>query len=397
MINITDKTLCCGCTACMNICPKHCIEMLPDEEGFLYPKVRESECIGCNACDKVCPVLNHRTIEGKSPDSYALRSKDKDNLMKSTSGGFTLPLAEYVFSKGGKIWGAVFDKKFRVHHVCFGADGEDFRRTRGSKYVQSDLGNCFSEIKKDLKGGKIVCFIGTTCQVYGLHHFLGKEYDNLITVDLVCHGTPSPKLWQKYLDHQKNKYKSEIRRINFRNKTYGYHCGTMLIEFENGKKYTGSARVDYMLKSFFREISSRPSCYECHFKDLNRVSDFTIFDCWHITDLVPGVKDDDKGYTNLFVHSEKGRKVLDEISGRYDIYPTDTEKAIDLDGIMVRGRAKKHPRRDEFFSDIDDHDLTAHIQKYLPISKMDHIVEAGKTIINKMGIMVFFWKLKNRK
>lgn len=148
--------------------------------------------------------------------------------------------------------------------------------------MQSDLGDCFSEIKKHLMQETKVCFIGTPCQVYGLKSYLRKEYDNLVTVDLVCHGTPSPKLWKKYLDEQKDKYHSEIDDIVFRNKTYGYHSGTMRIRFKNQFVYYGSARVDPMLKSFFAEISSRPSCYQCHFKSVERCSDFTIYDCWHL-------------------------------------------------------------------------------------------------------------------
>lgn len=144
--------------------------------------------------------------------------------------------------------------------------------------MQSDLGDCFSEIKKHLMQETKVCFIGTPCQVYGLKSYLRKEYDNLVTVDLVCHGTPSPKLWKKYLDEQKDKYHSEIDDIVFRNKTYGYHSGTMRIRFKNQFVYYGSARVDPMLKSFFAEISSRPSCYQCHFKSVERCSDFTIYD-----------------------------------------------------------------------------------------------------------------------
>lgn len=394
MIEITDKTLCCGCTACKNICPRDCIEMTPDFEGFLYPEVNKDMCINCNACDKVCPVLNHRTIEGKNPSAFALRSRDENNLMESTSGGFTLPLAKWIFENGGKIWGAVFDENHKVYHACFDSLGQEFRKTRGSKYVQSRLGDSFTDIKKELSSGRLVCFIGTTCQVYGLKHYLKKEYDNLITVDLVCHGTPSPKLWEKYISYQEERYHSKIKNINFRNKTYGYHSGTMLLEFENGKIYTGSARVDFMLKSFFREISSRPSCYECKFKELNRVSDFTIFDCWHITDLAPEIKDDDRGYTNVFVHSAKGMRIIEKIKDSYHIYPTEVEKAVELDGIMVRGCAKKHPLRDEYYKDIDEHDLKTHIQKYIKITKIDHLLEASKTFAHKMGLMSLLRSLK---
>ena len=167
-----------------------------------------------------------------------------------------------------------------------------------------------------------------------------KKYETLVTVDLVCHGTPSPKLWDKYLEYQKNNYHSEIEDISFRNKTYGYHSGTMRIQFKNGKTYYGSARVDPMLRSFFKEISSRPSCYQCYFKNLERCSDFTIYDCWHADQLVVGLADDDKGYTNLIVQSKKGEQVLEKIKQDFDIYPVDTERAIALDGIMLHTRTR---------------------------------------------------------
>ena len=157
------------------------------------------------------------------------------------------PLADWISKQGGVICGATYDKNFKVVHVISGG-GQAFR---GSKYVQGDLKDCFTEIKKHIEKKTVVCFIGTPCQVCGLKSFLGKEYDNLVTVDVVCHGTPSPKMWEKYLNLQKSKYHSEIESVAFRYKTYGYHSSTMRIAFKNGKSYFGSARVDLMLKSFF--------------------------------------------------------------------------------------------------------------------------------------------------
>lgn len=394
MISITDKKLCCGCTACKNICPQKCIKMVPDKEGFLYPVVDTRNCVECKACERVCPVLNERRESRNKIQAYALRTRLKSDLMNSTSGGFTTPLAEWVFQNGGKVWAASYNEKWEVYHRKFDSLGKMFNKSKGSKYVQSYLGNVFAEIKETLNAQIMVCFIGTTCQVYGLKSYLGKEYDNLITVDLVCHGTPSPKLWRKYIEYQRKKYKSKIKTVNFRNKTYGYHSGTMKLEFENGKQYTGSARVDPMLKSFFSEISSRPICYSCPFKHLNRVSDFTIFDCWHVTELIPNFKDDDCGYTNVLVHTEKGNRVLSEIKNKYYIYPVNMNKAIELDGIMVLNSAIPHKRRSTFYNDLDQRDIREHVQKYIPISWMDYILEKSKGIAYKFGLME---KLRNIK
>lgn len=394
MIDIKDKTKCCGCTACQNICPKKCIEMVPDEEGFLYPKVNADNCVDCHACERVCPILNPIDCDNEDLQAYALRTKSKDDLKRSTSGGFTTPLAEWVFAKGGTFWAASYDEAWKVCHKEFDSPNDDFRKSVGSKYVQSDLKSSFSAIKEELNSGKTVCFVGTTCQVYGLKSFLRKDYDNLITVDLVCKGIPSPKIWKKYIDYQQDKYKSKIKSINFRNKTYGYHSGTMLIEFENGKKYSGSGRVDCMLKSFYSEIASRPSCYSCAFKKMNRISDFTIFDCWHAADLVCGLKDDDRGYTNVFVRSDKGNRILSQIKGNYDIYPVEAQKAVDLDGIMVLNKAAPHNERNKFYVDIDEHDLKAHIQKYIPVSQKDIIIEKLKPILHKIGVINFLKRIK---
>jgi hypothetical protein len=231
----------------------------------------------------------------------------------------------------------------------------------------------------------MVCFIGTTCQVYGLKSYIGKEYSNLLTVDLVCHGVPSPKLWSKYLKFIKNKYHSDITEVLFRNKTYGYHSSTMKIQFANGKIYYGSARVDPMLKSFFSEIASRPSCYQCHFKSVKRCSDFTIYDCWHAAQLVREIKDDDKGYSNVIVQSEKGMEVFREISDCYELYQTNTYRAIELDGSMVWHSAIAHSERAAYYRELDNESLETHIQKFIPVSVKDKMIERSKIVVYKLG------------
>jgi hypothetical protein len=218
-----------------------------------------------------------------------------------------------------------------------------------------------------------------------LKSFLGKEYDNLVTVDVVCHGTPSPKMWEKYLNLQKSKYHSEIESVAFRYKTYGYHSSTMRIAFKNGKSYFGSARVDLMLKSFFEGLSSRPSCYKCHFKTLERCSDFTIYDCWNAEKLVNNLIDDDKGFTNLIVQSSKGEKILEEIKDKYELYSVDLKKAADLDGVMIWNSAQPHPRRNEFYHGIDEELLDNHVQKFAPIKVKDYLIEYSKKYLYNMS------------
>lgn len=393
MIEIKDKQKCCGCTACQNICPKQCIYMKPDSEGFLYPAIDTEECINCNLCEKVCPIISD-TKKYQVKSTYAIRHKDKEILFESTSGGAFTAIAEYTISRGGIVYGAAFDEEFKVVHKC-ADDCEGLAAFRGSKYVQSDLKDTFSCLKKQLDDGVEILFSGTPCQVAGLNNYLGKEYDNLLTVEVICHGTPSPLLWDKYLQLQQKKGK--IKEINFRKKTYGYHSGTMQIVFQNNKKYNGSARVDYMLKSFFSEISSRPSCYECRYKGAERPADLSIFDCWHASDLLADFIDDDKGYTNVFINTDKAKKVMTEIQSRIEAYEVDTEKAIKLDGIMVIEQPHKNKKRDEFYDIVNQNSLEEAVSKFIPISAKDFLIEKSKGLICKLGLTNFFLSLKNKR
>ena len=394
MIEINDEYQCCGCTACANICPKNCITMAPDEEGFLYPEVDRDLCINCGLCEKVCPVINAPKNMHGEVESYVVRAKDDEVLSGSTSGGFFTPVAEYVLSENGVVCAATFDKDWNVVHEFITSREADISKYRGSKYVQSNLGSCFSRIKEYLVSNRLVLFVGTPCQAAGLKNYLQKEYENLITIDLVCHGASSPKLWSKYVAFQSNQFHSTIRNISFRNKTYGYHSGTMKIEFDNGEVYYGSARVDYMLKSFFSEISSRPICYKCPFKGIKRCSDFTIYDCWHFSDLAKGEKDDDKGYTNVIVQSKKGADILKALVGELELYQVYTEEAIKLDGVMVTKSAVPHPRRKEYYKDLDKETLSQHIQKFIPVTKKDILIEKSKSVLYKLRIFNLVKKFK---
>lgn len=399
MINMTekDKKKCCGCTACANICPHKAITMKKDYEGFLYPVVDKQKCTNCNLCEKICPIINKKS-EKHQIDSYAIRVKNSEVLKTSTSGGFFTPIANYVLNKEGAVIGVGYGKDWRIEDILVTNENRnDLEQLRGSKYVQSYLGDMFQKIQKLLKANKTVLFSGTPCQVHGLKSYLRKEYSNLITVDLVCHGVPSPELWRKYIQYQEKKNKSKVKSINFRNKTYGYHSGTIKIVFENCKEYYGSARVDYMLKSFFSEICSRPSCYDCQFKDIYHISDFTIFDCWSASKLVKNLEDDDKGYTNVLVNTAKGKKILDDLKSQYEIYPTDMKEAIKLDGSMVEKSAIPHNKRKEFMYDLSHETIEKVIQKYIPVEKSDLIIEKSKKFFYKTGGLNWIKKLKKLK
>lgn len=379
MINIKEKARCCGCSACQSVCPVKCINLISDNEGFLYPNVDSFLCVNCGLCERVCPINNHEEYK-EIEKSFILRSKDINVLKESSSGGFFTGFSKYILAHGGVVYGVGLSENKAVIHMRVDRE-DDIPKLRGSKYVQSEISGIFESVKKDLKNKRLVGFSGTPCQVNGLHNYLEQmrcDTSNLITVDLICHGVSSPSLWKSYVEYQEQKNNSKVEYVNFRYKTYGYHSGSMKIIFQNGKRYYGSARVDLMLKSFFREISSRPSCYECNFKALNRVSDFTVFDGWHYSEL-SSKKDDDKGYTNVLVNTNKGLDFFNHIAGEYVIEKTNYSDAIKSDGIMYSKSAMAHDKRFEFYNDSNLR-IEERVQNFIPVSTKDKLIEKLKSI-----------------
>lgn len=394
MINIDDKTKCCGCTACASVCPKKCISMKPDEEGFLYPEVDESRCVDCHLCEKVCPVQKKAEVSAEKPKAKVAQLLNREVLSESASGGFFSAISKYTIENGGFVCGALYDKDFNVKHDI-SSTLEQCDGFRGSKYVQSNPGNTFQKVKDYLESGKLVCFSGTPCQISGLKKYLGKEYDNLITVDLVCAGVPSPKLWRLYLDKQEKKYGSRVKYANFRNKTYGYQCSTLKLVFENGKTYSKSGRIDPMMRFFVSGIAKRPSCYTCQFKGISRCSDFTLFDAWHARQLT-GKKDNDKGFTSVIIHTKKAEDIYDKVVAMMDSYSVDIDEAVRLDGIMVNGQPKRHDRRDEFYSVLNEKGIDGCIDRYARITFKDKVLEKVKPILYRSGIIRLAKKVKKK-
>lgn len=302
MINITKKTNCCGCTACASACPKGAILMVPDEEGFLYPRIETEKCVRCGICSRVCPIENRRSHAG-DVQGYIVRNLDPAVVEESTSGGVFTACAAHILGEGGVVYGAGYDADMRV--VCKRAESADeLKEMRGSKFVQSDLGDAFEKVKNDLAIGKSVLFTGTPCQVEGLVSFLKGKPEHLFCIDFVCRGVPSPKLWHNYVQMMQNKFGSRITGARFKHKTYGYHATTMKIDFANGKTYYGSGRIDPMMKAFVTELASRPSCSACAFKTVKRCSDITMFDCYGYA-KVTGLLDDNRG---VFFRSDSVRR-----------------------------------------------------------------------------------------
>lgn len=309
MINLS-KIQCVGCTACASICTKSVIEMQKNDEGFLYPYIKNQDnCIECKRCETVCPVYNYKQEE--EVEQYGLIAQITDELIRkeSASGGMFSAIALSILDEGGIVYGAAYNDNFEVCHVGISSK-DDLWRLRNSKYVQSNLVGVFKEVKAYLLDGRQVCFSGTPCQLEGLQHYLGRDYENLLLVDVVCHGVSSPLIWEKYLETIK---KYNPKNIYFRWKHYGYKYSTMSIfNATNQEIYYAGVESDKMLRAYFTNNCARETCYDCVFKKRYRISDFTIWDYFQ-----PGIFnkefDDDKGTTGVLVHSRKGQHRLKKI------------------------------------------------------------------------------------
>ena len=393
MIEITNKSKCCGCSACASVCPKKCITMKADEEGFLYPTVEKTSCINCGMCDKICPVLNPIQSDD-TPLAYAVQIKDSDVLYQSASGGMFSAIAIKTAEKNGYVFGAAYDDSFEVRH--FGTNHiKQLLPFRSSKYVQSNPGQCYKEVKELLENGYKVCYSGTPCQIAGLKKYLKKDYDDLFTVDIVCKGVASPEVLKQYVQIMSRKY-GKIVGMNFKRKTFGYHSSTMSIDFVGGKTYSKGGITDYMMRSFRAGICLRPSCYECSFKGESRVSDLTIFDCWHYEQLT-GKKDDDMGHTAVLVHSEKGKRMLESCKDILLIDSIDLKKSVSLDGIMINNCTECHPNRDRFMTLLSEKGLETAVSECIPVRLSEKMMDRSKKILYKMGILNFVKIIKGRR
>ncbi|MFQ7035720.1 MAG: Coenzyme F420 hydrogenase/dehydrogenase, beta subunit C-terminal domain [Candidatus Borkfalkia sp.] len=269
-INILNRERCTGCRVCENVCPSQAIEFKENKEGFLYPNVKEDLCTNCGFCTQKCPVLTE-TEYGEIQECYAVMS-EKDIRMESSSGGMFTVLANYILKKGGYVCGAAWKSPFTVAHKIIHRN-EDLHELQLSKYIQSDLNNCYRQIKDLLAENKAVLFVGCPCQVDGLYHFLGKrDNQNLITADLVCHGVPSYKTLEKYCKEVAGD--RQVKQINFRSKEVYKWSTTMKIEFSDGSIYRRGFKEDPWFNCFAENLFFRSSFYACKYAKIPRVGDF---------------------------------------------------------------------------------------------------------------------------
>lgn len=323
-IKTQDPFKCYGCHSCENICPQQAIQMKPNEEGFLYPVFDEQKCVHCGLCVKACPYDSPSAVE-MPIRSVASQYKNLDALLSSSSGGLFSALADYILSKKGYVAGCVFDDSFSAIHMltnqCAVAE-----KMRGSKYVQSTMGDVYKQIQQVLMEGSLVLFTGTPCQVDGLKAFLRKEYDNLYTVDLICHGVPSPKILEDYLDTVRGK-KGKVTELTFRNKKRNGWCSQGSIGYSGKVKTITPFNNSYYNFYYLQNNVSRFCCYECKYSNVKRVGDITIGDYWNIGDVLPKVNTTD-GYSAVLINTAKGDALFNGISGSLIVYETALEDVV---------------------------------------------------------------------
>lgn len=308
MIRVLDKSQCCGCEACRNICPRQCILMKDDKEGFLYPEVNLADCIDCGLCEKVCPVL-HPAKERRPVAVYAAKHCDDNIRLVSSSGGVFTFIAEKVIDEGGVVFGARFNDQWKVIHD-YVETKDRLSCLRGSKYVQSRIGDTYKQALHFLQSGRKVLFTGTSCQIAGLKLFLRKEYDNLLTADVICHGVPSPKVWKKFLDEITSTNRLQVTDISFRNKQKGWR--NYFLSVKSDEKELSDIPVYSGIYShlFLADLMLRPSCYSCPAKSGESCSDITLGDFWGIENILPEF-DDDKGCSVALLYNPKSKYFIE--------------------------------------------------------------------------------------
>lgn len=379
MIRIENKQNCCGCSACVQRCPKHCISMKEDEEGFLYPVVDEAVCINCGLCEKVCPIIS-RPEKLPTMEVFAVKNRDEAERMASSSGGVFISLAKNIIEQGGVVFGAVFDEDWEVKHT-YAETLDNVRPMMGSKYVQSRMENCYCEAEMFLKSGREVLFTGSPCQIAGLHNYLRKDYPNLLAVDFLCHGVPSPAVWRRYLHETfalsarravagKNTVLSSslksmpvITGIEFRDKRMnGWKKYSFVVRGKSASEADKNSvllsdihRDNPFMKGFLADIYLRPSCYRCKCKNGVSHSDLTIGDFWGV-DFVMSDFDDDKGISLVLLNTRKGKNVFSSLDMQ-------VRNAVVDDAVSFNGgfneEVKCHYHRGAFFKNIGSGDTVS--------------------------------------
>lgn len=394
MIKITDKTLCCGCNACGDICPQKSITFKTDIEGFMYPEVNMDTCVVCHLCERICPIVNIAELKKndfEKPVCFAAQCKNLQSLFNSTSGSAFATLAERMYKEGGYVGGAVFNEDYSVSQFI-SSDKADLEKIRNSKYVQSDSQGFYIAVRDLLKAGEKVLVCGLPCQMAGLRSFLRKDYENLIIVDLICLGINSPKILRGYLDYMEEKHGSKIIYYKAKNKELGWRQLTTKIVFENGDVEYDKKDTNYFTHGFIgTHAYARPSCYECKFKGFPRIADITIGDFWGAEKIVGKEFDHDLGTSVIMVNSEKGKSFFDKANSSFNYKEIDLASVIKGNSPLVQPQSKPSIDRKQFYEDLNSMKFIDFAEKYIHIPAKQPLTIKRKLI----NVAKFWYRVSN--
>ena len=377
------KEACTGCNACYSVCPVDAIQMLPDEEGFLRPVIDYDRCTECNACERVCPALVPcKVLQTTSPKVIAAWSKDEELRINSTSGGIFSELAKKILQQGGFVFGARYRNDFTVEHVWIDSI-DDLRLLRQSKYMQSDMGHIFREVKRLLKTDRPVLFCGSPCHAAGLLNFFKKAPENLIVCDYICRGTMSPMVFKGYLSDLEKEYDSGVKKIQFKNKDIGWNQFCTRIDFENGEVYLKDRFADDYMRGYLRyNLYIRPSCYQCKFKGLPRVSDISLGDFWGISKTRPHL-DENKGTSIIMLNTRKGIDFFESCSNAFETEVCSINEAVSGNA-CIHDNIPHPVARNYFFNHFKKHGFQKSIQKYDRLIWSVHLFSRIKLKLKKV-------------
>lgn len=385
MDKICKDELCTGCSTCSSGCPKQCISMVQDDEGFYRPVVDQAQCIECGICRKLCPINNSPVDDRKKPLSFAAYSVDEEIRLSSSSGGIFTILAEEIIDRGGVVFGARYDDAFNVEHIV-ARDKSELLKMRGSKYVQSKIGEIYRKTRIYLEQGDTVLFTGTPCQIGGLYAYLKKDYDNLYTQDIICHGVPSPLIWRRYLSFIETENHSKATSVEFRNKSTGWKQYSLFINLENGSSYQMRNIEDTYLRSFIMNMTLRQSCENCLFKHIHRQADITLSDFWGIEEIMPDWNDN-RGTSIVMIHSPKGKELFDAISDRICRKEVSFDSCIKFNPSMINATGYNYLRK-RFIRDCKTMPFERVYQKYCGSSALSKLRRKMALIIRKIKVIL---------
>ena len=370
--NTLDQAIkhnCCGCGACMHICPQKCIEMVSDEEGFLYPEVDAQRCTNCGRCTAICPMKEEH--ESHRIKCYAAWNKNEAVRLNSTSGGAFSAFAQSVINMGGWVYGAAFDNDIKCRHMGVNS-ADELNILRCSKYVQSDMNDVMPQIKEKLDNNLWVLFCGTPCQAAGLKKYLGKDYEKLLTIDIVCHGVPSPKIFADYINDIETMEECKVSKYQFRSKKDGWTKATCRLEFADGKVKLLSGIDDSYCRGFLKSVFHRPSCYSCMLKTPFSQADISLGDFWGI-EKVDKTLFSQKGVSLVICNTQKGEKWLDLVKDKLEVYPEKIASAIP-ENPRILSAVEEPKTRKKFWRDYKKHGYSYVKNKYLhPPSKFSRM------------------------